>query len=211
MFKRIVKLAVPALPLLGMVVICLAAMIGDVMGLHQPCEENGIVEWCQFVALTVSGCALICAACIRRDLTAGLLLAGVFFLDMAIREQDALFDQVVHGFWVVPVGVLTLSALFVAFKRRDTILSGLEAMVKAPDSALLMLGVFTILGFSRVIGYKKLWKTLAEGTGAADGSWHSFKRFTEESVELFGYMMVLVWTVEFVCYLRRNAGTDHGA
>ncbi|MBR4354593.1 MAG: hypothetical protein IKP97_04765 [Kiritimatiellae bacterium] len=204
MIKRIAKMVGEALPLLCMVVICLGAMIADVMGLHQPCEENGVVEWCQFLALAVSGCALVWAAFKRRDLLAGLLLAGVFFLDMAIREQDALFDKVVHGFWVVPVGVITVAALVLAVKYRTTILDGLEAMVKAPNSALLMLGVFTILGFSRVIGYKKFWKTLAEGTGAADGSWHSFKRFTEESVELFGYMMVLVWAIRFVLYLRQE-------
>ena len=202
MIKRIVKMVGEALPLLGMVVICLGAMIADVMGLHQPCEENGVVEWCQFIALMGSGCALVWAAFKRRDLLAGLLLAGVFFLDMAIREQDALFDHVVHGCWVVPVGVITVWALVLAVKHRQTILDGLEAMVKAPNSGLLILGVFTILGFSRVIGYKKFWKTLAEGTGAMDGSWHAFKRFTEESVELFGYMIVLVWAIRFVIYLR---------
>ncbi len=196
---RFLCAAAKMLPELAAFVAAVAAIFLDVIVLGQKCSESGLVEWCQFAAVFSSGLVLLAMALRDRENGAGFMLAAVLFLDMAIREQDAVLDGVFHSFWTIPVGVLTLFALVYAGFRRNAAISGLEKIASGKNFAELAIGLLIILGFSRIIGYKVLWR--AFGTGDLI---QFCKRFVEESTELLGYLLVLVWSLRFFFSDLRN-------
>ena len=114
---RFLCAAAKILPEFAAFAAAVAAIFFDVIVLRQRCSESCLVEWCQFAAILSSGLILLAAAVRDRENDAGLMLAAILFLDMAIREQDATLDCIFHGFWTIPVGILTVFALFYALSR----------------------------------------------------------------------------------------------
>lgn len=195
---RFLRAAAKVLPELAAFAAAVAVIFLDVVVFGFNCAESGIVEWCQFAAVSASGLILLALALRDRENGAGFMLAAALFLDMAIREQDAVLDDIFHGFWALPVGLLTAFALVYAFRRRQAAVSGLEKIASSADFAELVIGLLIILGFSRIIGYKVIWRALGRGEGL-----HFCKRFVEESTELLGYFLVLVWSLRFLLANRK--------
>lgn len=189
---RFLCAAAKILPEFAAIAAAVAAIFFDVIVLRQRCSESCLVEWCQFAAILSSGLILLAAAVRDRENDAGLMLAAILFLDMAIREQDAALDCIFHGFWTIPVGILTGFALFYACFRHDAAISGLEKIAACDNFAELAIGLLIILFFSRMIGYKMLWRAFGVGDTI-----QFCKRFVEESLELLGYLLILVWSLRF--------------
>lgn len=194
---RMVKVALQTLPEFGVFSAAIAIMVLDVLVLKCACSETGLMEWCQFAAIMMAGCVMLAAAIRDKEGRAGVLLASAFFFDMAIREQDWLCDKLFHGCWVVPVAIITVLVLLNAWRRREEALKGLEALGKSPDFGELMIAILIIIGFSRMLGYKAIWRELTDGPYLPLA-----KRFVEEASELLGYLLVLNWTVKWFCRRR---------
>ncbi len=109
---RFLCAAAKILPEFAAIAAAVAVIFFDVIVLRQRCSESCLVEWCQFAAILSSGLILLAAAVRDRENDAGLMLAAILFLDMAIREQDATLDCIFHGFWTIPVGILTVFCAF---------------------------------------------------------------------------------------------------
>ena len=176
----------------------------DVMVFKTNCAENGIVESSQLVAIFASGVLLMVTAVKHSDKRAGLVLAGAFFIAMAIRELDQFWDGVWHGFWIVPeIAFLSVVAAFVLFHRK-TIHPGLKTIAGDRDSSALSVGILIVKGFSRIIGHKTFWRLLAPG-----GSFTVPKRFAEESCELIGYFIILAWAMRFFSRMRAERKNEN--
>lgn len=190
--KIIINRLCEVVPYFAACVIWAGALIMDVIVLKTNCAENGVVETCQLLAVSSSGILMMLAAAKNPERRAGFVLAGAFFLTMAIRETDQVLDRIWHGFWLVPALAMVLAAVCYAIRHRKTVVPGLRAIAADGESSALAIGVLTILGFSRVMGHKIFWKMLVGG-----GLFCAQKRFVEESCELFGYLVVLAWTIAF--------------
>lgn len=201
MIRRLLALAASLIP--GALVCGLAGALVcvDVIMLRTGCAESSLVETAQLVCLVSVAAATAFAAARRADLRGGLVLVSGFFFTMAVRELDGALDRIAHGCWIYPAAAVVAASLALAYRHRGTVLPGLEAVRRGRAFELLAAGLFTVVGFSRIIGYKGIWKAI----GDYGSHLHVAKRLAEESLELFGYAMLAWWAV---CFAREALGRD---
>ena len=114
-----------------------------------------------------------------------LVYSALFLATLAIREHDFLFEKTwLH--WSIPALITGLSAVAWAWFQRDKIASALTAWTAHPASSMLLVGLATLLVFSRLFGKEALWQTML-----GDNYHRSMKNMVEESTELFGYALIV--------------------
>ena len=178
-----------------------AAVRADIFVFGTACAENGLVE-CAGLALAAVCGALMTACAIRLKTGRGAhALLAAFFLDMAIREADFMLDQAFGACiwpWVLTGVTLTFAAVTVRYAK--TVYPGLRAMRRSRRFPLFACGVALLLFVSQFLGRTAVWQML----GVADAV--GFGHFIEESVELFGYVLMFVWAAPhaFRALRRRN-------
>ncbi|WP_162628754.1 hypothetical protein [Marinobacter bohaiensis] len=128
-----------------------------------------------------------------------VLVAG-FFAAFLIRELDALFDLVYHGFWKVPALAVTLGAIAYARRQKGTTLKPLADFVRSPEFTTIAYGLAIVFVFSRLFGMGFLWENVM---GA--GFQRIVKNVAEEGVELLGYGFVFSGALRYYL-LSRNPG-----
>lgn len=164
------------------------------------CRETGIVETAQTLVLLMTVILLSILIKIAKPLRGGLILATGFFLTLLIREQDAFLDMVYHGFWVVPALVVTAIALVYAWKYRHSIRDGLMHIRNNHHFAALTLGLFLLLGYSRVFGNKMIWRTICTT------EFYPAKHAAEEGTELVAYAIIMYWAICYFLDLCKQYG-----
>lgn len=155
------------------------------------CDELGIVEITQTLVLVAIVTLMSILIKIAKPLRGGTVLVVGFFSTFLIREQDAFLDEICHGFWVIPALTVTAVAFFFAWRYRWTIRDGLMNIRNNHHFPALTLGLFLLLGFSRVFGNKAIWMTIC--------STEHFpaKHAAEEGTELMAYSILMYWAI---CY-----------
>ena len=177
------------------------AVWADIFVFGTACAENGLVE-CAGLALSAM-CGVLMTVCAVRMKTgrgAHALLAA-FFLDIAIREADFLLDRAFGAcIWPWALTVVTVTFVAVTMRYAKTVYPGLRAMRRSRRFPLFACGVALMLFVSQSLGRASVWKTL----GVVDSV--GFGHFIEESVELFGYVLMFVWAAPhaFRVLRRRN-------
>jgi hypothetical protein len=134
---------------------------------------------------------LICWRASQRYLNeraAFVLMAG-FFSCALIREMDAVFDLVWHGFWVIPalvVAIACIAYVLIAFGWRP-IAESLIKLAHTREMNFMLFGLVTLLVFSRTFGSGSLiWNDLLP-----KGIAFTFKSVLQEGLELYGYIFIL--------------------
>ncbi|MBR6511297.1 MAG: hypothetical protein IKT51_03525, partial [Phascolarctobacterium sp.] len=127
----------------------------------------------------------------------GLWLVGGFLACMFIRELDSLFDKIFHGAWVyVAIPIVCLCVLKAWKYGLESIVNSLAEFMRTQAFTRLSSGLLTVLVFSRLIGYKPMWK-LAMGKHF----YWNVKFIAEEGTELFGYSIIFLAAIEYAYYL----------
>lgn len=206
MIRRVLSLAASLLPAAVASVAAAAAVCVDTMVLRTGCAESSFVETLQLACLLVSGGVAACAAARRPDLRGGFALVSGFFFAMAVREMDGILDKISHGCWVYPALAVTAAAVAVAVRNRESVLPALERIRGEGRFQMLSIGLFAVLCFSRVVGYKGVWMATGDY-----GHLHAAKRMAEESTELFGYSLIACWAVMFFASYAFRHRDDAGA
>ena len=157
--------------------------------------ERGFVERAQELLICLSASVFLWLAWKKNK--SGLWLVGGFLACMFIRELDIVFDKIFHGAWAyvaIPVACL---CILKAWKNgfKETVASLAEFM-RTQAFTRLTTGLLTVMVFSRLIGYKPMWK-LAMGKHY----YWSVKFIVEEGTELFGYSIIFLAAVEYASYL----------
>lgn len=155
------------------------------------CNELGIVEITQTLVLLSIVVLTSILIKVAESLRGGIILVTGFFSTLLIREQDAFLDKIYHGFWLVPALVVTAIALFFAWRYRWTIRDGLMYIRNNHHFPALTLGLFLLLGFSRVFGNKAIWKTICTT------EFFPAKHAAEEGTELMAYAILLYWAITY--------------
>ena len=157
--------------------------------------ERGFVERAQELLICVSASVFLWLAWKKNK--SGLWLVGGFLACMFIRELDIVFDKIFHGAWAyvaIPVACL---CILKAWKNGVKVtIESLAEFMRTQAFTRLTTGLLTVMVFSRLIGYKPMWK-LAMGKHY----YWSVKFIVEEGTELFGYSIIFLAAVEYACYL----------
>jgi hypothetical protein len=148
-------------------------------------SENSATETSQIVLLLLSiGCFIFLA---RKKVNerAFFILAAAFFSCMIIRELDALFDLIAHGFWVYIATPIAFTAIINAIKNGPATLLGLSRFVSSQAGMLMLVAVAILLFYSRLIGMAVVWQEIM-----GDAYLRVVKNAMEETSELLGYSLI---------------------
>ena len=157
--------------------------------------ERGFVEHTQELLIFLSASIFLWLA-LKKNIS-GLWLVGGFLACMFIRELDSVFDKVFHGAWVyVAIPIACLCVLKAWKYGLESIVNSLAEFMRTQAFIRLSSGLLTVLVFSRLIGYKPMWK-LAMGKHF----YWNVKFIAEEGTELFGYSIIFLAAIEYAYYL----------
>lgn len=160
--------------------------------------ERGFVERAQELLICVSASVFLWLAWKKNK--SGLWLVGGFLACMFIRELDIVFDKIFHGAWAyVAIPVACLCVLKAWKNGVKVTIESLAEFMRTQAFTRLTTGLLTVMVFSRLIGYKPMWK-LAMGKHY----YWSVKFIVEEGTELFGYSIIFLAAVEYACYLLKQ-------
>nr|WP_298377351.1 hypothetical protein [uncultured Halomonas sp.] len=162
--------------------------------------EYGITEIAQSLFLLMAIVLAIVARMIDRTLVSqvSLLLIGLLGASL-IREQDTWLDKhVFDGAWQMLVGLLAIPILFMVIRKRKTFALQMERLANTFAFGMFAAGFLTVYVFSRLFGRSEMWKAVL-----GEHYLRIFKDAVEETVELFGYTLLLIAMFELVLLIRR--------
>lgn len=179
----------------------MAALVGilrlDLSLSADPLSETALTEMTQEALLAVSA---VCFGWLARQFPQQrgfyILVAG-FFSTMLIRELDALFDLIRHGFWVYPATLTVLASILTAARFKETTLEAFASFLRTPQSNTIIYGLVIVLVFSRLFGMGTLW----HGVMGSDYL-YIVKSVVEEGTELLGYGFIVCGSLSFALSKR---------
>ena len=116
-----------------------------------------------------------------------------------MREQDHFLDNyVADNTWKVLVALIIFPALFWVVKQRNRFLVEFAHYSNTFAFGLFTAGVLTTYIFSRLYGRQEFWQLILEDSYSG-----TFKSVAEEVVELLGYSLILIATLELLLLARR--------
>lgn len=201
--KELGKVLVGLLPGALVCVVSAALVLLDVVVFKMECDELGIVEVSQALALLSVVVMLGVAAVKRPALRGGLVLAAGLFLDMFLREHDQVFELwLPHGFWIYPVIVTTALACWYGIRHPESVRDFLVTVRRNRQFPVLALGFLTVIGYARLFGVKPIWQTVV-----GVDEFRVAKHVAEEGLELFGYAILVYWAILFTRDLLTDGGS----
>jgi hypothetical protein len=159
----------------------------DVLTLGNTMGESSLVEISQAIAILCSGLFFALGARNNIDQRGYLLIVATLFLCLFVRENDALLDTIVHGFWRVPALIVLGVGTFAVFRNKNTIRAPLSQHTKDSSFWLLIVGFLQLIVFSRLFGSGQLWEHVP---GQVD--FVVIKRMVQEGLELVSYALIFV-------------------
>ncbi len=162
--------------------------------------ESSLIEIVQELELFAAA-ILFCALGNLRRKRLFLLAAGLIAC-MLIRELDALFDMVWHGCWFY--AALACAGIFLAAGLRRGLqapLQEMEGFTRGPAFAVLFAGLVVVLVVSRLLGMQAFW----DAALAADFP-YKLKRIIEETLELWGYTLILSSALLYLIAPQKEPG-----
>lgn len=164
----------------------------EVVVMESTCGEESSVEMIQFLLLLSSSLIFLNLAVSRVDLSGGLFLIGAFILCMAIRELDWITDRIPYLSWSHLVTLVFLTALWIAYRNKETVVHGLAVFSESRASVWMIIGLLCVLVFSRLFGSKHIWYNLWDADRV-----RVLKNVVEEGLELFGYGLMTTAAILF--------------
>ncbi|OYD23392.1 hypothetical protein [Oceanimonas baumannii] len=196
---QITKAALQFLLLILCTLIAPLAVTVDVVVLNHGMPEWGLTELLQALLILLS--ALLCAAgAVRvRDTRGFLILIAGFFMTMFIREFDFLLDDMQDNLWQYCVLAVFLVSVGLAACYPQSTLSGMVSAIRSVPFNYVLMGIATLLCFSRVFGTGAIWEAMLGEQGAS--SVFLIKSVVQEGLELFAYSIIfhstlLFWLIE---------------
>lgn len=179
-----------------LVVLCFALLVGivmfDILVLHNNIPEVSATEIAQEVLLALSAFAFFTLALQIPEKKGFLMLVAGFFGCMLVRELDALFDYISHGFWVYPALLMALGSMFYARSYRGTVLGPLVGFTRTTQFNTICYGLAIVLAFSRLFGMSELWHGVM-----GEHYLRIVKDVAEEAIELLGDGFIFTGAVSY--------------
>ncbi len=128
----------------------------------------------------------------------GLALAFV------IRECDYFLDRfLIDNLWQFLIAIVLAVVIAFTYRARRRLRIALARIWPSPGLALLFAGAVILFAFVHLVGHEPLWEAIA-----GDNYQRVVKLAVEELVELLGYFLWLVGTIEYTYQARAIAYRD---
>jgi len=128
-------------------------------------------------------------------------LFGGTALAFTIRELDFFFHRyVADNFWQVLIGVIGAFLIAYTYRQRRRFRIAWLRMWPSPGLTLLFAGAIILFAFVRLVGHEPLWMAIL-----GDGYQRVMKLAVEDFIELLGYFMWLIGTIEYAYQARAIA------
>ena len=126
---------------------------------------------------------------------------GALALAFMIRELDYFFDRfLLDNLWQVLIGFPAAFVTVYTYRARRRLKIAWARIWPSPGMALLFAGAVILFGFSLLVGHEPLWMSIL-----GDSYKRVAKLAVEEFIELIGYFLWLVGTIEYTYEARAIA------
>lgn len=168
---------------------------GDLLGT----SEYSPVEMIQPLILLICGLLMGWVALnlpAQRPLAIGF---GGLALTFIIRELDYFLDlYVADNFWQLLIAIIAALVIVYTYRHRRRVTIALARIWPSPALALLFAGAVILFSFVRLVGHEPLWQSLL-----GDDYRRIVKLAVEEFIEVIGYLLWLVGSVEYTYQARQ--------
>lgn len=134
----------------------------------------------------------------QRPIAFGLGGLALVFL---IRELDFFLDRhIADNLWQVLVAVAGALLIVYLYRHRRRLNIGLARIWPSPGLTLLFSGAVILFGYSLLVGHEDLWMSML-----GDSYQRIIKLAVEEFIELIGYFLFMIGTIEYALQARAIA------
>ncbi len=165
-------------------------------------RDGGLLETLQFLLVLTAGTSLLLMARREASFSVVLKILGALALFAAGRELDSIFDSFLYdyvgtkGYWLVTVPAGSYAG-YLIWRHRHTVVRDVQDFSRTRGFPFFVVGFFVISLFAQLLGQKGLWQA-----AMGDDFHRLVKDIVEESIELFGYLLVFVGTIETFFHTR---------
>ncbi len=164
-------------------------------------SEYSPVEIIQAIILGVCGAIMAWVArnCpTQRPIAIPLSGLALAFL---IRESDYFLDRLIgDNFWQVLIVILAAPTIAYTYRSRRRLQIALARIWPSPGITLLFAGAVILFAFVRLVGHEPLWMSIL-----GDDYKRIIKLAVEEFIELIGYFLWMIGTIEYAFQARAIA------
>lgn len=164
-------------------------------------SEYSPIEIIQPLMLAI--CALIMAWVSRycpSQRPIALPFAGLAVAFM-IRELDYYSDRfLADNLWQFPIGIITALIIVYTFREQRRLRIALARLWPSPGLALIFAGALILFSFATLVGHEPLWKSIL-----GEDYRRIVKLAVEEFIELMGYFLWMIGTIEYAYQARAIA------
>ncbi|HNP64442.1 MAG TPA: hypothetical protein PKH39_10960 [Woeseiaceae bacterium] len=167
-------------------------------------SEYSPVEIIQAIILAVCGVIMAWVAkhCVTQRPMA--ILFGGMALIFLIRELDFFFDRhVIDNFWQVLIVIAGSLLIAYTYRSRRRLQIALARIWPSPGLTLLFSGAVILFAFVRMVGHEPLWMAIL-----GDDYRRIVKLAVEEFIELIGYFLWIIGTIEYAFQARAIASAE---
>ncbi len=126
---------------------------------------------------------------------------GGLALIFLIRELDYFFDRLLaDNFWQVLIAIAGSLLIAYVYRARRRLKIAWGRIWPSPGIALLFAGAVILFAFVRLVGHEPLWQSIM-----GDNYVRVVKLAVEEFIELGGYFLWLIGTIEYAYQARAIA------
>ncbi|UXZ54861.1 hypothetical protein LOS15_02150 [Halomonas sp. 7T] len=162
-------------------------------------SELGFTEFTQTLVLATCCAMLIYIRHILKVWPTVTLLLLAFVAASLVREQDHFLDTyVARHMWKILVALIIVPSLAWVIIHRRRFLEEFAHYSNTFAFGLFTAGVLTTYIFSRLYGRQDFWRAVLEESYSG-----TFKSVAEEVVELLGYSLILIATLELLLLALR--------
>jgi hypothetical protein len=126
---------------------------------------------------------------------------GGLALAFMIRELDYFLDRfLIDNLWQVMIGFPAAFVIVYTYRSRKRLKIALARIWPSPGLAFLFAGAVILFAFVRLVGHEPLWMSLL-----GENYQRVAKLAVEEFIELIGYLLWLIGTIEYTYQARAIA------
>jgi len=126
---------------------------------------------------------------------------GGMALAFLIRELDYFLDRfVADNLWQVLIAIVGALLIAYTYRHRRRLNIGLARIWPSPGLTLLFAGAIILFAFVRLVGHEPLWMSIL-----GDAYQRVTKLAIEEFIELIGYFLWMIGTIEYALQARAIA------
>ena len=132
------------------------------------------------------------------------ILFGGMALAFLIRELDYFLDRfVADNFWQVVTAIVGALVIAYTYRHRKRLQIALARIWPSPGLTFLFAGAVILFAFVRFVGHEPLWMSIL-----GDDYRRITKLAVEEFIELIGYFLWMIGTIEYAFQARAIAMAD---